>query len=254
MTAADDLARISTAKQTFTVNNTLGDAKLSRRGFVARERGGQYVQAGVTLTRPARLTVTVETRTGGVRVATIAVRKLDKGRFLVRWNGTTRGGRAFVYGGDYVLRFRAANELGVTELVSKPVRVTVVRTTRRSRSRPAARVTAVPVASILSGITDSLTTFIGDYGLYAVFVLMLVDAVFPAASELVMVYAGAVASGAFAGQDVVLFGYEFSSGAPAYIAMARPARSGTRSARCSAGGSACAAAGRSSSATAAGCT
>ena len=78
----------------------------------------------------------------------------------------------------------------------------------------------MPVASILSGITDSLTTFIGDYGLYAVFILMLVDAVFPAASEVVMVYAGAVASGAFAGQSVVLFGYEFSSGAPAYIAIA----------------------------------
>ena len=61
-------------------------------------------------------------------MATIAVRRLDKGRFLVRWNGTTRGGRAFVYGGDYVLRFRAANELGAIELVSKPVRVTVIRT------------------------------------------------------------------------------------------------------------------------------
>ena len=128
VTATDDQARASTARQTFTVNNTIGDVKLSRRGFVARVRGGQFVQGGVTLTRPARLTVTVETRTGGVRVATIAVRRLDKGRFLVRWNGTTRGGRAFVYGGDYVLRFRAANELGATELVSKPVRVTVIRT------------------------------------------------------------------------------------------------------------------------------
>jgi membrane protein DedA with SNARE-associated domain len=78
----------------------------------------------------------------------------------------------------------------------------------------------VPVASILSGITDLLTTLIGDYGLYAVFLLMLVDAVFPAASEPVMVYSGAVAAGAFAGQDVVLLGYEFPSGAPAYVAMA----------------------------------
>ena len=127
VSAIDDQARSSTARQTFTVNNTLGDARLSRRGFVARVRGRQFVQAGVTLTRPARLTVTVETRTGGVKVATIAVRRLEKGRFLVRWNGTTRGGRAFVYGGDYVLRFRAANELGVTELVSKPVRVTVIK-------------------------------------------------------------------------------------------------------------------------------
>ena len=55
------------------------------------------------------------------------------------------------------------------------------------------------VASVLSEITDTVTTAIGDYGLYAVFVLMLVDAVFPAASEVVMVYGGAVASGAFVG-------------------------------------------------------
>ena len=78
----------------------------------------------------------------------------------------------------------------------------------------------MPVASILSEITDALTTLIGDYGLYAVFLLMLVDAVLPAASEPVMVYSGAVAAGAFAGQDVVLAGYEFTDGAPAYVAMA----------------------------------
>jgi membrane protein DedA with SNARE-associated domain len=35
-----------------------------------------------------------------------------------------------------------------------------------------------------------------------------------------MVYAGAVAAGAFAGQDVVLFGERFESGLSAYIAMA----------------------------------
>ena len=49
---------------------------------------------------------------------------------------------------------------------------------------------------------------------------MMVDAVLPAASELVMVYGGAVASGAFAGQSVVLFGWEFESGFPAYFAIA----------------------------------
>jgi membrane protein DedA with SNARE-associated domain len=78
----------------------------------------------------------------------------------------------------------------------------------------------LPVASILSEITDLLTTLIGDHGLYAVFGLMLLDAVFPAASEPVMVYSGAVAAGAFAGQETVLFGYEFPEGAPAYAAMA----------------------------------
>ncbi|MBA3348266.1 MAG: DedA family protein [Actinobacteria bacterium] len=78
----------------------------------------------------------------------------------------------------------------------------------------------MPVASILSEITDLLTTLIGDYGLYAVFGLMLLDAVFPAASEPVMVYSGAVAAGAFAGQETILFGYTFGEGAPAYVAMA----------------------------------
>jgi membrane protein DedA with SNARE-associated domain len=78
----------------------------------------------------------------------------------------------------------------------------------------------VPAAAIVSTVTDALTTLVGDHGLYAVFVLMLIDAVLPAASELVMVYAGAVAAGAFAGQDVVLFGHTFEPGLEAYIAMA----------------------------------
>jgi membrane protein DedA with SNARE-associated domain len=78
----------------------------------------------------------------------------------------------------------------------------------------------VLVASVLSGLTHAITDVIGDYGLYAVFLLMLVDAVLPAASEPVMVYGGAVAAGAFAGQDVVLLGSEVPSGLPAYLAIA----------------------------------
>ena len=76
------------------------------------------------------------------------------------------------------------------------------------------------VASILSEITDGITSAIGDYGLYAVFLLMFVDAVLPAASEVVMVYAGAVAAGAFAGQDVVFLGRTIDEGFAAYVAMA----------------------------------
>ncbi len=78
----------------------------------------------------------------------------------------------------------------------------------------------MPVAGLLTDITTWVTNLIGDYGLYAVFGLMLIDAVFPAASEVVMVYAGAVAAGAFAGQSITLFGYEFESGFPAYVAVA----------------------------------
>lgn len=78
----------------------------------------------------------------------------------------------------------------------------------------------MPVAGLLTDITTWVTNLIGDYGLYAVFLLMLIDAVFPAASEVVMVYAGAVAAGAFADQSITLFGYEFQSGFPAYVAVA----------------------------------
>ena len=73
----------------------------------------------------------------------------------------------------------------------------------------------VPLASV----TSTLTELVGDYGLYAVFVLMLIDAVFPAGSEIVMVYGGAIASGAIAGVSVTLFGHELSSGLPAYLAI-----------------------------------
>jgi membrane protein DedA with SNARE-associated domain len=72
----------------------------------------------------------------------------------------------------------------------------------------------------LAGLTSSLTSLIGNHGLYAVFLLMAIDAVLPAASELVMVYAGAVAAGAFAGQHVDLFGTRISSHAWALVAMA----------------------------------
>ena len=77
----------------------------------------------------------------------------------------------------------------------------------------------MPVAAILSEVTEAVTSAIGDHGLYAVFLLMFVDAVFPAASEVVMMYAGALAAGAFAGQDVVLFGRTIEDGFAAYAAV-----------------------------------
>lgn len=69
-------------------------------------------------------------------------------------------------------------------------------------------------------ITEAVTSAIGDYGLYAVFFLMLIDAIFPAASEIVMVYAGAIAVGAFPDHSVTLFGSTIESTGWAYVAMA----------------------------------
>src|SRR5262245_43221072 len=49
---------------------------------------------------------------------------------------------------------------------------------------------------------------------------MLIDSVLPAASELVMLYAGVLASGALPGQDVVLFGHRIDSHFWGYVAIA----------------------------------
>jgi membrane protein DedA with SNARE-associated domain len=73
---------------------------------------------------------------------------------------------------------------------------------------------------LLASLSSSLTTFIGDHGLYAVFALMLVDSVLPAASELVMLYAGVLASGALPGQHIVLFGHQIDSNFWGYVAIA----------------------------------
>jgi membrane protein DedA with SNARE-associated domain len=73
---------------------------------------------------------------------------------------------------------------------------------------------------VLASLTGSVTSFVGNHGVYAVFALMALDAVFPAVSELVMVYAGALASGAFAGQHVVLFGSRITTPFWAFTTMA----------------------------------
>lgn len=64
---------------------------------------------------------------------------------------------------------------------------------------------------LVASLTSSVTSFVGHHGVYAVFGLMLVDAVFPAASELVMVSAGALAAGAFSTHGVDVLGANVTS-------------------------------------------
>ena len=62
-----------------------------------------------------------------------------------------------------------------------------------------------------------MTSWLAHYGVVAVFLLMLIDAVFPAASELVMLYGGALASGALTHRVDVL-GWH-GTGLSAYLAV-----------------------------------
>jgi membrane protein DedA with SNARE-associated domain len=74
---------------------------------------------------------------------------------------------------------------------------------------------------VLASISSTFTSQVASHGAYAVFVLMMVDAVFPAASELVMLYAGAVAAGVFSSaHHVSLFGAKVGFGAGAFVVLA----------------------------------
>lgn len=74
---------------------------------------------------------------------------------------------------------------------------------------------------MLASVSSSFTSQVASHGVYAVFGLMAVDAVFPAASEIVMLYAGAVAAGVFAtAHGVTIFGWHVGFGAGAYAALA----------------------------------
>ncbi|HEY4097618.1 MAG TPA: DedA family protein [Baekduia sp.] len=73
---------------------------------------------------------------------------------------------------------------------------------------------------VLASITTTLTDWVGRHGVYAVFLIMAIDAVFPAAGELTMLYAGALAGGAIAGHHPVVFGHALHHGLEAFLVLA----------------------------------
>lgn len=79
---------------------------------------------------------------------------------------------------------------------------------------------------MIASISDSVVRLVGDHGAYAVFALMALDALFPAFSEGVLIYAGALAAGVFAGQHVVVLGHAVGPGAGALAVMGLAANFG----------------------------
>jgi membrane protein DedA with SNARE-associated domain len=73
---------------------------------------------------------------------------------------------------------------------------------------------------VLASLTSSITSWIGHHGAYAVFAIMALDALLPVGGELTMLYAGALAAGAIAGQHPVLLGHELHTGLESYVVLA----------------------------------
>jgi membrane protein DedA with SNARE-associated domain len=74
---------------------------------------------------------------------------------------------------------------------------------------------------VVASVSASFTSAVANHGVYAVFGLLALGAVFPAGSELVALVGGAVAAGAFsAATGVSIFGSHIGLGAGAYVVLA----------------------------------
>jgi hypothetical protein len=112
VTAVDDLGRQSSADRPFWVNNTLGNLRVPRTVLV--RAGRRFALGTFKLTRPATVMTRVES-TNGVVVRKLGSAKVGAGTARVRWDGRDRRG-SLVYGGRYVLRVRATNQYGPSDL------------------------------------------------------------------------------------------------------------------------------------------
>jgi membrane protein DedA with SNARE-associated domain len=65
-----------------------------------------------------------------------------------------------------------------------------------------------------------MTSWVGHHGFYAVLAIMALDALLPVGGELTMLYAGALAAGAIAGQHALLFGHVLATGIESYVVLA----------------------------------
>jgi membrane protein DedA with SNARE-associated domain len=73
---------------------------------------------------------------------------------------------------------------------------------------------------VLASVTGRLTAWVGHHGAYAVLLIMALDSVLPAAGELTMLYAGALAAGAIAGRHPIVLGHTLQTGLESYLVLA----------------------------------
>ncbi len=114
ITAVDSEGRRSTAERSFSLNNTLGFISVQpSRMTVGRKRGGRLL-IGFTLTRPARVSVSITSKTGQL-LRVVRNYNARAGKTALLWNGKYPNGKP-VYSGSYVARVVATNSVGRAEL------------------------------------------------------------------------------------------------------------------------------------------
>jgi len=114
--AVDDRGVSSTASRQFALNDTLGSLQASPAEAQLRPKARGVVAATFNLAHPARVTVTVETRSGIV-IATVLDQQLQPGPQKVLWNGRTWTG-SLAFTGAYQLHVVASNSIGDVSLLA----------------------------------------------------------------------------------------------------------------------------------------
>jgi flagellar hook assembly protein FlgD len=119
--ATDDQGRGSTAERAFALNNTLASLAVSPSAARIRRSSRTALSVSFTLSRPATVTATIETKTGIV-IRALDAGKLQAGEQRLVWDGRTAGG-SLAFGGAYVAHVVAENAIGRVEL-SQPFTAT----------------------------------------------------------------------------------------------------------------------------------
>jgi hypothetical protein len=114
VTAVDEEGKTSSADRAFTLNNTLGFVTVRPlRAVVSRRRGGR-VTIGFRLTRPARISVSITSKTGQL-LRVVRNANASAGDVNAVWDGRYPNGKT-VFSGTYVARVTAINSAGRSEL------------------------------------------------------------------------------------------------------------------------------------------
>jgi flagellar hook assembly protein FlgD len=116
ISAVDNHGIASTAERQFSLNNTIGSLQATPPVAQLRPKARGSVAATFDLAHAARVTVTVEKRSGIV-IATVLDDQLSPGPQKVLWNGRTWTG-ALAFTGAYQLHIVAANSIGKVSLIT----------------------------------------------------------------------------------------------------------------------------------------
>lgn len=114
ITATDTEGRRSTAERVFSLNNTLGFLSVNPTRVVVRKKRGGRALIGFTLTRPARISVTIRSKTGQL-LRVVRNANAPAGKVAVIWDGRYPNKKP-VFAGTYVANVVATNSVGRAEL------------------------------------------------------------------------------------------------------------------------------------------